>query len=183
MRTFKEKKDKAKELILYIADRSSDDPNFGSVKLNKILFLCDFWAYGNLGEPITGMEYQKLQQGPAPRRLLPIRGELERAGDLVVQQSTLDDPQMMWKRPISLRAADLSKFTAKEIALVDEVLQFCRSAAGAGLSRYTHNWHGWIAAEEGETIPYEKVFISDDPITPFEIARGKKLAAKYGWRV
>ncbi len=90
---------------------------------------------------------------------------------------------MARKRPVNLRAADLSRFSAEEIALVDKVLDLCKKATGTGVSRYTHDWHGWIAAKEGETIPYETVFISDEPLTPFEIARGQELSAKYGWRV
>jgi len=46
------------------------------------------------------------------------------------------------------------------------------------MSRYTHKWHGWKAAREGETIPYETVFISEAPVNEFEIARGKEVAAK-----
>jgi hypothetical protein len=35
---------KFKELILYLSDRSGDDADFGSTKLNKLLFFCDFRA-------------------------------------------------------------------------------------------------------------------------------------------
>jgi Protein of unknown function (DUF4065) len=182
MLKFKQNTEKFKELILYVCEKSAADPRFGATKLNKILFLSDFWAYANLREPITGVEYMKLPYGPAPRPLLPIRQEMEKNGELAIQETTLD-PEMARKRPINLRAAKLSVFSAEEIALVDKVIDFCKRATGSGVSRYTHSWHGWIAAEEGETIPYETVFISDEPITPFEIARGKELAAKYGWRV
>ena len=55
------------ELIVLIASLSRDDPAFGDVKLNKLLFFSDFLAYTNLGQPITGAEYQKLDFGPARR--------------------------------------------------------------------------------------------------------------------
>ena len=115
--------------------------------------------------------------------MVPIRDEMEKKGELVIQKSTLSDPTMTRKRPVNLRAPNLSVFSGQEIALVDRVLEMCKPAAGAALSRYTHGWHGWIAAQEGETIPYETVFISDDPITPFESARGRELATKHGWGV
>jgi hypothetical protein len=35
---------KMKELILYLASKSEDDPRFSSTKLNKLLFYCDFEA-------------------------------------------------------------------------------------------------------------------------------------------
>ncbi|HZQ34888.1 MAG TPA: hypothetical protein VFD32_03070 [Dehalococcoidia bacterium] len=42
------------ELILYVAEKSSDDPRFGATKLNNILFFSDFLAFGQLGRSITG---------------------------------------------------------------------------------------------------------------------------------
>lgn len=40
---------KMKELILYLASRSEEDPRFSATKLNKLLFYCDFTAYRRLG--------------------------------------------------------------------------------------------------------------------------------------
>jgi Protein of unknown function (DUF4065) len=182
MRKFRQDMKKFKELILYICEKSVTDPKFGATKLNKILFLADFWAYAYLESPITGVEYMRLPNGPAPRPLLPVRKEMEKRGELAVQEIALD-PEITRKRPVNLRPADLSVFTAEEISLVDRVIEMCKQATATGVSMYTHNWHGWIAAKDQETIPYETVFISDDPITQFEIARGKELAAKYGWPV
>lgn len=179
---FQQNTKKFKELILYISERCANDPNFGAVKLNKILFLSDFWAYGQSGDPITGFEYIKLPNGPAPRRLVPIREQMIRNGELAIQEIALN-PEMARKRPVNLRQADLSVFSPAEVSLVDQVIDICKHATATRVSEYTHNWHGWIAARDQETIPYETVFISDTPITPFERARGKELAAHYGWPV
>ena len=66
--------EKLSELILYISQKCATDPKFGAVKLNKILYLSDFLAFGNWGEPITGVEYQHLshltQLSTTPLRLL-----------------------------------------------------------------------------------------------------------------
>jgi Protein of unknown function (DUF4065) len=177
MRKFRQDTNKFKELVLYVCEKSATDRNFGATKLNKILFLSDFWAYAYLGKPITGVEYMKLPFGPAPRPLLPIRKQMERDGELAIQETTLD-PEMARKRPVNLRAADLSEFSGEEIAWVDKVLDFCKTATAQGISRYTHRWQGWKAASDGETIPYETVFISEEPLTEFEIARGKEVAAR-----
>ena len=77
---------KLKELMLYVADKCSQDPNFGSTKLNKILWWSDFFAFGKIGKPITGVEYQKLDNGPAPRRLLPIRKGMVKKGDACIKE-------------------------------------------------------------------------------------------------
>jgi len=61
-------KDKLAELIVFFAEESKDDIQFGSVKLNKLLFLADFWAYGHLGQSITGATYVRQDHGPTPSR-------------------------------------------------------------------------------------------------------------------
>jgi hypothetical protein len=182
MRKFKQNTQKFKELILYISEKCATDPSFGATKLNKILFLADFWFYGQSGEPITGVEYMRLPKGPAPRPLLPIRKEMVEDGELAIQETALTS-EMSQKRPVNLRSADLNVFTAPEIEIVDRVIGICSRATATAMSGYTHSWHGWIAARDKETIPYETVFISDEPITPFEMERGRELAKQYGWRV
>lgn len=46
-----------KELMLYVSERLFDDPSFGAVKLNKVLYFSDLIAYSSLGHPITGATY------------------------------------------------------------------------------------------------------------------------------
>ena len=66
------------ELILYIASRCERAQYFGKTKLNKILFYADFLYYKKTGDSITGQEYMRLDQGPAPRRLVPVVEALKR---------------------------------------------------------------------------------------------------------
>lgn len=74
--------DKARfrELVVYVAERAGDDTRFGDTKFNKVLFHVDFRAYNRLGRAVTGATYQRLDFGPAARRLKPVRRELERTG-------------------------------------------------------------------------------------------------------
>ena len=67
---------KFKQLILYLAERSGDDPGFAATKLNKLMYFCDFEAYRQLGRSITGARYQKLPWGPAAVEFLPLQDEL-----------------------------------------------------------------------------------------------------------
>ena len=73
------------ELILYIAEKCERDPNFGATKLNKILAFADFSAYFETGRPITGAEYMRTPQGPVPRRLPPVRAELEARHEIAMR--------------------------------------------------------------------------------------------------
>ena len=174
-----ENEKKLKELILYIADRCAEDTTFGAVKLNKILYLSDFIAYGEFGKPITGVEYMKLPNGPAPKRLLPIREELVKAGELHIREISYFGRTQ--HRIIPLRKPRLDVFTQKEISLVDHVINALCGVSASDVSTYTHKHAGWRVAEDKGTIPYESVFLSDDPMTDDDIERGRELAARYGW--
>jgi hypothetical protein len=166
---------KLKELILYISQQSSTDPKFGSIKLNKILYLSDFIAFGWWGEPITAVEYQHLKKGPAPRRLLPVRDEMVAAKELAVQPIPLKNGNTQ-KRPVNLRDPDLTNFSGREISLVDTVIRTLWKMDAEESSEYSHRFVGWKMTKEGENIPYGTIFLSDEPLSEAEIIRGQELA-------
>src|SRR6267154_5777818 len=74
---------KFKELVLLVAKQSEGDGTFGATKLNKLLFYIDFLSYLNLGKAVTGMQYQKLDRGPAPKKLVPITKQMTENGDII----------------------------------------------------------------------------------------------------
>lgn len=172
---------KFKELVLYIADKSLDDPDFGATKLNKILFYADFLSYGMSEKPITGAEYQKLGEGPAPRLLVPLRDEMEAEGDIIIQPTPRFN--YLQHRVIPKRQANLDIFSASEIALVDKVIDAMRGLGAAEISFLSHRLYGWKIAQTGETIPYESAFLSEEPISEYEIERGRELAVEHQWEI
>lgn len=149
--------EKLMELILYIAQQSQDDPRFSSTKLNKILFIADFFAYGLWGESITGTTYVRRQFGPTPREMLQIQNRLELEGRAEIEERMYFGYQQKRLRPKA--NPDLSLFTPDQIALVDDVLNQCRELSATQLSDWTHRLPPWLSAEDGEEISYESVFV------------------------
>ncbi len=149
--------DKLQELILYIAHKSHDDPSFGVTKLNKILFLADFMAYGYFGESITGTTYVRRQFGPAPRDMASVLSEMEVAGR--VQVVELPHYGYTQKRPLPKENANLSLFTPEQINLATEVIGQCEGMSAAELSEWSHTLTPWLSAGDGEELPYETVFV------------------------
>ncbi len=170
---------KFKELILYLADKSADDPSFGDTKLNKLLFFSDFLAYAVHGRSITGAVYQKLEFGPAPRRLLPARHEMMEARDAAVVRKG-----RAYKRTVTVnrRPADTRLFSTAELDLVDEVIDLLRNHDASEVSDMAHSLSaGWQLGEMFEDIPYDSIFLSvTDHLTPHEVHRGQQLAAELG---
>ncbi len=115
---------KLKELILHITGKCIDQKSFGSTKLNKVLWLSDFISYRKFGIPITGVEYQKLQNGPAPKILRPIRDEMVDSSDIEFVKENLDVGGMyISHRIIPLREPNYEILGSQEIALVDEIIE------------------------------------------------------------
>ena len=173
-RSWPENERKFRELVLYVSQKCASDPKFGATKLNKILFYADFFAYGNTGNPITGFRYQKLPNGPAPRRLLPVRGQMVAEGELGIQEVPLRSGRKQ-KRTVNLRPPDLSVFRGDEIALVDDVIDALRDADAEACSEVSHRMVGWLVAKDREDIPYSTVFLSNAPLSEEEIQRGREL--------
>ena len=178
IKKFVENVDQFKELVLYISEKCGSDNSFDSLVLSKVLFFSDFLAYAHLGAPITGSEYVKMEKGPAPRRIKEIKNQMVDT-DRTLGLQTL--PMRDWKRPVSLRKPDLSKFSASQIALVDHVIDAIKGTDGEKISEYTHDWLCWkMMHSMGEVIPYEMIFLSHEEPTPADIERGLAVAGELG---
>ena len=170
---------KMRELILYVVQRSQDDPHMGATKLNKVLFRCDFGAYLHLGEAITGHPYFKLENGPAPRHLVEIRQGMVADGLVRIAkvQVGADKPMDRWQ---ALKSADLSLFTHEQLAFVDGVVEAMSDQTGTRAADDTHLMVGWRLASMRGDIPYATAFLADRA-TPSAIDRGRQLAREHGW--
>ena len=153
---------KFSELVIYIASKSESDPRFGAVKLNKILYYADFNAYRILGHSITGAEYRKLNEGPAPREMLCIRKTMLDAQSIKVEfRQYFNGVQ---QRVVALREPDISIFSTDEIGIVDETISVLWNMSARQASDLSHTEIGWKVARPGETIPYQTAWLSSDPI-------------------
>lgn len=169
---------KFREMILYVAKEAQDDPKCGATKLNKILFYADFAAYRKWGRSISGQEYQKLEWGPAPRRLKPEVETLER--EKACAWADRDYYGRTLKKLITLREPDLSRFSAEEIDLIRDVVDRLRELNATEVSDLSHEFLGWQAAEYGETIPYETSLVERSrPLTDDEEAYARNVAREY----
>jgi hypothetical protein len=169
--------ERLKELILYVADRCEYHQRFGATEISKILFYADFVAYVKLGLPITGAEYQCLPQGPAPRRLLPIKAQLIANREAVEHEKHVYS--RFQKRIIPIREANLGWFTADEISIVDKIIEALESKSADDVNELSHQLPGWELANDGETIPYHTALIPPKDWEPNQAIfdYGSKLAA------
>ncbi|MEX2118413.1 MAG: Panacea domain-containing protein [Pirellulales bacterium] len=148
---------KLRELALFIAQRCEMDPAFGATKLNKLLFFADFLAYKRLKRSITGQEYVKLDNGPAPRRMVEVVRGMLADGDAVIRSTRYFD--RVQKRLLPLREPDMSDFSVDDVVLVTQLIQDAWGLSAREISAKSHHFIGWKLAKKWETIPYEVALV------------------------
>jgi len=170
---------KLRELIVYIAHKCQADPCFGATMLNKILFYSDHSAYISFGQPITGIEYRALPNGPVPVRLLPNREQLKTNGEIeIIHVPTQNGTQ---HRIVPRREYDASLFSEQELRIVDAVIATLRGVRANEISRMSHG-APWTASEKTENglIPYETAFVSDDEPTEEDLGWARSVMTEAG---
>lgn len=165
------------ELILYISDNCIDDRYYGATKLNKILYFADFLFFKHYGKSITGAEYQRLDEGPAPRRLKPVQQKLVRDKRLIIKQ--VEAWSHSQKRSIALSEPDIDIFSAREISIIDRIIKEVWNKTATEVSDESHGIN-WKIYGDRESMPYESVHLSDE-ITFDDVERAHELIKEYGW--
>ncbi len=171
---------KFKDLVLYFSQRGIDEGLvIGSTKLNKLLFFTDFRAYAELGRPVTGARYQRLEHGPAARAMVPVRREMIEEGEAHFQQRPADDLNDVLVPDV---LPNLDAFTAEELSVANAVFEELRPFNATAASDLSHQCSaGWRVMGDGEDIPYESVFVSTAPAPNEAVELGRELAARFDW--
>lgn len=168
-----------RELIVYISQSCASDPWFGAIKLNKILYYADFRAYERFGVPLTGLPYFRLPKGPAPRALIPVRSQLEAEGAIRIDRIDFDG-RVEQHRTVALREPVLDHFTSDEIDLVNEVISELWEQNATEISDASHDIR-WKVLNHKDDLPYEFAYLSNEPVSDYDIERTRDLASEYGW--
>jgi uncharacterized phage-associated protein len=181
---------KMKELILYVAEACEKDEKFGAIKLNKILFYADFLSYLRRGKSITGQEYFALDEGPAPKRFVPIREQMVKAREIAVQsRDYFGHPQtrvLALNHPVVLKRLDQA-----DIAIVNQVIGALKDKGAKEVSEQSHKFAGWrVAYSKGSKtrMRYSMALFDtkglwniDSPsLPPALVEYGKRLHRKLG---
>lgn len=138
-------------LLLYVLGRMGET---FQTKMNKVLFYIDFVSYRERGIAISGLSYQAMEFGPVPLRWDRIYSEF----DDVQQQLRLVQGQEC----VSMTArgeADMSGFSAGEMAIIDEVCGKLKDLTSKAVSQLSHEEPPWKNhVGQSETIPFCEAF-------------------------
>jgi hypothetical protein len=149
--------EKLGELLIYAAGQLLDDAPGGATKVNKILYYSEFTHIRIYGVPITGVAYQKLPNGPAPRQLLPVRDRLIANGDAVLRDDHYFGKPL--HRLVPLRPHSGDALSQEELASVDQVISAMWGLTAGQVSAMSHRELGWKMVDEGEDIPFSTAYL------------------------
>ncbi|WP_322755681.1 Panacea domain-containing protein [Frankia sp. Cas3] len=171
--------DKFAELLLLVAEELAGDRFGGIAKVNKVLFFAEFAHVRQTGRPITGVRYQKLPHGPAPRPLRPIRDRLVASGAAEMTTETVLGREQHRLRP--LRPADRSRFSDTELTAVKDAVAVLYGRTAREATDLSGEEPGWRIVDEGEDIPYATAYLApgDQRTSPRIQARAREIADDY----
>jgi Protein of unknown function (DUF4065) len=164
------------EALLYVAAGLADDPAGGAVKINKALYNADFGHMRAYGRPITGADYQRLPQGPAPRRLVPVRAALIEAGSAEMREDLHLGRTV--KKLVPLRSPDVAALSPTEKSMLDQAIAVEKTRSAGESSATSHREPGWQMVNDGDSIPYETAFLRRPVVTDQVRRRVAELAAE-----
>jgi hypothetical protein len=171
-------KNKAKELIKYIAFKYKDNPNYGSTLLNKALYFIDGMNYVEKGETITGMDYIRQDRGqtPKPQDFLQIRDELCLLGEIEkVEKLYFGRKQIKY---ISNSKPKLNNINKEELRLIDSILGILSSYNATDVSDYSHTFISWKFAKDKEELPFYTFLLTKKDPECEDIAWAKRMYKK-----
>ena len=160
-----------KEVLLYILGKVGSKPNIGESVLYKLLYFVDFNYYEKYEEQLIGATYIKNHHGPTPKEFIKIVEEMQGKDLVKIQNKYFQYPQTKY---IPLKDPDLSKLNARELSVIDNVLNKLADMNASQISEYSHNDVPWITTEDGDVIDYEAVFYRTTPYSVREYSEERE---------
>ena len=147
---------KFREVLLYILNKIGAKSNVGETVLYKLLYFIDFDFYEKYEEQLIGATYMKNTYGPTPIEFPSIVNEM--IADKEIEKVKSEYFQREQKKYLPLRDTCLDLLSAKELKLIDEVLNRLADKNATQISEYSHGDIPWKVTENMEVIDYETVF-------------------------
>lgn len=151
---------KFREVLLYVLGKVGAYPQVGETVIYKLLYFIDFDYYEKYEEQLIGAKYIKNHHGPTPVEFGKIVNDMEKRGEIEKIKSKYF--QYEQRKYLPRRAADLSVLSARELAMIEDVLRRLGRKNAKELSEYSHEDIPWKTHKAGEVIDYESVFYRDE---------------------
>ena len=168
-----------RELILHITDQPFPNLMESTTRLSKQLFFCDFLAYRQTHEALTGARYIASEQGPTPDRLHSILARMTEEDQIDVSHGPYGE------RVRAIKTHTLGVFTIPEIHMVHNILYQMKDPTVDEVDGLSYRFIGWkTAIREGwkgnraVAIPYNTVYTTSATPSDQEVTEAVSMAEK-----
>lgn len=153
-----EKKDKFKQVLLYILSKVGGKPNIGQTVLYKLLYFIDFDYYEKFEEQLIGARYVKNTHGPTPIAFTKIICELEIEGKIETLKSKYYKYDQTKYLVNPTKIIELTELSGQEMVHIDWELNRLSDFTASQISALSHKDTPWLVAKDREVLKYEHVF-------------------------
>ena len=168
-----------REAALYVMKKCESLDHFGLTKLNKILWRADFEAFAARRVPVTGRQYQRLRNGPAPVEMKPLLDEMERNEHIRIEYRPAG--YHTEQRPMALVEPTMRYFSPDDISYLDAAIEGFERHTGTEVSEASHRV-AWKTRSNGDPMPYNLALLSDEKLGERETEYFLTLGAERLWR-
>lgn len=147
--------DKYKQILLNCLQYgSATDGKITKTKLAKLAYLVDFAWFYNYFEPMSGLAYRRIQQGPVPDQYFRVIDELYESGAITIEKKKNGT---MFMIQATENTAPESKLSSREISLIKTITKKWKNKNTQEIVDFTHEQLPWKICRQGELIPYELI--------------------------
>jgi len=146
--------EKYKQIVLNCLQfGAAKDGKITKTKLAKLVYLADFaWFYNHL-QPMSGLAYRRIQQGPVPDQYFRIIDELYEDGTIAIEHK--GTAHLIKLELIETPSTD--KLDSEELILIKKIAKNWREKSTQEIVNFTHSQLPWKICRQGEIIPYELI--------------------------
>jgi len=150
-------KKKLKNLILLIISEYNNS-RLTETKLQKLLYFCDFNAYEESGNSITGFTYKKNNFGPTIMDLRTYLNELQDEGAIrIIKSKNPFGTTQHTFVPTGKQPFDKSVFSDFELRIIEQVNNEYQELKPRDISAISHTDFPYVATKHLEDINYDLV--------------------------
>lgn len=168
--------EKLKEALHYVISHCDDPARLGAIRLNKIMWFADCYAYRLNGASITADSYVKRKFGPVPRHVLAALRELQSDGKIAARETPYYNGTM--RQFFSMQAVEHERLSEQDrdiLASYSDII--CKNYSANEISNISHD-QIWEAADDGEEIPLYATFAANRGEITAEVRDWATEAAK-----
>jgi putative zinc finger/helix-turn-helix YgiT family protein len=146
--------EKLKNMILYLVKRLD---GVLKVKLNKLLWYCDFLNFKETSVSITGAQYVRIKLGQVPDHYELIFANMIHEGLIDKNEIPFQtkDGTQQGEEFTTLVEPDKSLFTEKEIQVMDSIADTFREDTSTSIMEKSHREAAYKKCKDGDIISYE----------------------------